>query len=59
MERIAAHGMSMPKLGLGTFRLKGADCVDDEDRAAIAALPKDRRFVDPGFAPAWDAVGPG
>jgi 2,5-diketo-D-gluconate reductase B len=28
--------------------------LDDEDRAAIAALPKDKRCVNPGFAPAWD-----
>src|SRR5437660_2246215 len=28
--------------------------LDDEDREAIAALPKDKRFVNPGFAPAWD-----
>jgi 2,5-diketo-D-gluconate reductase B len=28
--------------------------LDDEDRQAIAALPKDQRFVNPGFAPAWD-----
>ncbi len=28
--------------------------LDDEDMKAIAALPKDRRFVNPGFAPAWD-----
>ncbi|NPU09975.1 2,5-didehydrogluconate reductase DkgB [Bradyrhizobium sp. 83002] len=28
--------------------------LDDDDRAAIAALPKDRRFVNPGFAPDWD-----
>jgi 2,5-diketo-D-gluconate reductase B len=28
--------------------------LDDEDRQAIAALPKDRRCVNPGFAPAWD-----
>lgn len=28
--------------------------LDDEDRAAIEALPKDRRCVNPGFAPAWD-----
>ena len=28
--------------------------LDDEDRAVIAALPKDRRFVDPPFAPVWD-----
>src|ERR1700720_4537612 len=28
--------------------------LDDQDRKAIAALPKDKRFVNPGFAPAWD-----
>jgi 2,5-diketo-D-gluconate reductase B len=28
--------------------------LDDEDRKAIAALPKNQRFVSPGFAPAWD-----
>jgi 2,5-diketo-D-gluconate reductase B len=28
--------------------------LDDEDRQAIAALPKDRRCVSPGFAPEWD-----
>jgi len=28
--------------------------LDDEDRAAIAALPKDVRIVNPAFAPAWD-----
>jgi 2,5-diketo-D-gluconate reductase B len=28
--------------------------LDDKDRKAIAALPKDKRFVNPGFAPAWD-----
>ena len=28
--------------------------LDDEDRAAIAALPKDQRLVSPDFAPAWD-----
>jgi len=30
--------------------------IDDEDRAAIAALPKDQRFVRPPFAPDWDAA---
>jgi len=29
--------------------------LDDEDRAAIAALPKDNRLVNPAFAPDWDA----
>ena len=28
--------------------------LDDADRALIASLPKDRRIVSPGFAPAWD-----
>jgi 2,5-diketo-D-gluconate reductase B len=28
--------------------------LDEEDMKAIAALPKDRRCVNPGFAPAWD-----
>jgi len=26
----------------------------DDDRKAIAALPKDKRFVNLGFAPDWD-----
>jgi len=29
--------------------------LDAADRAAIAALPKDQRFVSPPFAPQWDA----
>src|SRR6202795_3506066 len=28
--------------------------LDDEDLQAIAGLPKDKRCVNPGFAPAWD-----
>jgi 2,5-diketo-D-gluconate reductase B len=28
--------------------------LDDEDNKAIAALPKNQRFVNPGFAPVWD-----
>jgi 2,5-diketo-D-gluconate reductase B len=28
--------------------------LDDDDRKAIAALPKNLRCVNPGFAPAWD-----
>ena len=30
--------------------------LDDEDRAAIAALPKDQRYVTPPFAPDWNAL---
>jgi 2,5-diketo-D-gluconate reductase B len=29
--------------------------LDDDERAAIEALPKDGRVIDPGFAPDWDA----
>jgi 2,5-diketo-D-gluconate reductase B len=29
--------------------------LDADEMAAIAALPKSRRMVNPGFAPAWDA----
>jgi 2,5-diketo-D-gluconate reductase B len=28
--------------------------LDEADRAAIAALPKDQRFVNPPYAPRWD-----
>ena len=28
--------------------------LDDEDRAAIAGLPKNQRFIQPAFAPVWD-----
>ncbi len=28
--------------------------LDDEDRAKIAALPKNRRRINPGFAPDWE-----
>ncbi|MDD2876696.1 MAG: aldo/keto reductase [Acidiphilium sp.] len=28
--------------------------LDDEDRAVIAALPKNHRFINPSFAPEWD-----
>jgi 2,5-diketo-D-gluconate reductase B len=30
--------------------------LNDEDRAVIAALSKDQRFVRPPFAPEWDAA---
>jgi 2,5-diketo-D-gluconate reductase B len=38
------------KANLGALGVK----LDDEDRKAIATLPKDQRFVKPAFAPAWD-----
>jgi hypothetical protein len=31
--------------------------IDDEDRPAVAAPPKNQRLVNPGFAPAWDEGG--
>jgi 2,5-diketo-D-gluconate reductase B len=40
------------KANLDALRLT----LDEDDRRAIAALPKNRRFVNPGFAPAWDAA---
>jgi 2,5-diketo-D-gluconate reductase B len=38
------------RANLGALDVK----LDDDDRKAIASLPKDQRFVKPGFAPAWD-----
>jgi 2,5-diketo-D-gluconate reductase B len=38
------------KANLDALKVK----LDDADRKTIAALPKDKRFVSPGFAPAWD-----
>src|SRR6185437_826091 len=38
------------KANLDALKLR----LDDADRKAIAALPKDKRCVNPGFAPAWD-----
>jgi 2,5-diketo-D-gluconate reductase B len=38
------------KANLGALKVS----LDDEDRKLIATLPKDKRFVNPGFAPAWD-----
>jgi 2,5-diketo-D-gluconate reductase B len=40
------------KANLDALRLT----LDEQDRRAIAALPKNRRFVNPSFAPAWDAT---
>jgi 2,5-diketo-D-gluconate reductase B len=39
------------KANLGALQVQ----LDDEDRKKIAALPKDQRFVNPAFAPAWDS----
>jgi 2,5-diketo-D-gluconate reductase B len=48
----------IPKAAGGTRQQENMDALrlmlDDADRAAIAALPKDQRLVSPAFAPAWD-----
>ena len=52
--------IAIPKAGRPESQKADLDALgislDDEDRAAIAALPKDQRFVRPPFAPEWDAV---
>lgn len=51
---------AIPKAGRAESQQSNLDALklqlDDADRAVIAALPKDQRFVNPGFAPAWDAA---
>jgi 2,5-diketo-D-gluconate reductase B len=44
-SRIESQRANLEALNIG---------LDDEDRQAIANLPKDRRCVSPGFAPVWD-----
>jgi 2,5-diketo-D-gluconate reductase B len=50
---------AIPKASSHERRVENFDVFDlrlsDEDRARIDALPKDRREIDPGFAPDWDA----
>jgi 2,5-diketo-D-gluconate reductase B len=52
--------IAIPKAGRPESQKANLDALgialDDEDRAAIATLPKDQRFVRPPFAPEWDAV---
>jgi 2,5-diketo-D-gluconate reductase B len=45
-----ASRLESQKANLEALKLR----LDDADRKAIAALPKYRRCVNPGFAPAWD-----
>jgi 2,5-diketo-D-gluconate reductase B len=51
--------IAIPKAGRQESQRANLDALtiklDDADRAAIAALPKDQRFVHPAFAPDWDA----
>ena len=42
MDSITTHGLNMPKLGLGTYRVKGADC----QRMVESALALGYRHVD-------------
>ncbi|MGG5809339.1 aldo/keto reductase [Falsiroseomonas sp. CW058] len=55
---LAQEGVAMvPKAASAHRQRENLDALritlDAEDLAAIAALPKDRRFVDPAFAPDW------
>ncbi|MBR0870751.1 aldo/keto reductase [Bradyrhizobium tropiciagri] len=49
---------AIPKASRGESQKANLDALkvklDDDDRKAIAALRKDMRCVNPGFAPAWD-----
>jgi 2,5-diketo-D-gluconate reductase B len=78
MDTIITRGVSIPRLGFGTFRMPGGGCqpvvesalalgyrhldtaamYENEDAvgAAIAALPRDQRYVTPPFAPDWNAL---
>ena len=78
MDTIITRGVSIPRLGFGTFRMPGGGCqpvvesalalgyrhldtaatYENEDAvgAAIAALPKDQRYLTPPFAPDWNAL---
>ena len=49
---------AIPKASRAESQLANLDALkltlDDDDRKAIAALPKDKRCVNPAFGPAWD-----
>ena len=50
--------IAIPKATRGESQKSNLDALnvglDDEDLKAIAGLPKDQRFVKPGFSPVWD-----
>jgi 2,5-diketo-D-gluconate reductase B len=52
---------AIPKAGRASSQQANLDALalslDDEGRALIAKLPKNNRFVSPGFAPVWDSPG--
>lgn len=49
---------AIPKASRAESQMSNLDALkltlDDDDRRAIAALPKNKRLVNPAFAPAWD-----
>ena len=45
-----AKGAESQKANLDALKVR----LDDDDREEIAGLPKNKRFVAPGFSPAWD-----
>ncbi|TCH96617.1 aldo/keto reductase [Roseococcus sp. SYP-B2431] len=45
-----ARGIERQRENLGAAKLR----LSETDLAAIGAMPKDRRYVNPAFAPAWD-----
>jgi 2,5-diketo-D-gluconate reductase B len=51
---------AIPKAGRPESQRANLDALavtlDEADRAAVAALPKDVRLVNPAFGPAWDAA---
>ena len=52
---------AIPKAGRAESQTANLEAMsvqlEDEDRAAIALLPKNERFVSPSFAPKWDRTG--
>ena len=56
--QVALKGCSTRKASRAESQKANLDALnvglDDEDMKAIAGLPKDRRCVNPGFAPEWD-----
>jgi 2,5-diketo-D-gluconate reductase B len=60
MDTIITGGVSIPKAQRPESQQSNLDALnirlDDEDRAAIAALPRDQRHVPTPFAPDWNAL---
>ena len=49
IPKAASEGHARANLGVFDFTL------DDDDRATIATINRDRRLIDPSWSPAWDA----